>query len=192
MDKKLTTANGRSDRNAMQLFPGEVGLRGDRATFHLGGRNVPTATDQPAPSNEAGRPSGAVYYNMRPPVMVTAPSKKNQSVVQPQLQQRKHVMQVLPSLPVTTEPIVGSVTGLPVGENEHVFVMRVGKRHDEPDEKARLQIEVRMLKQDKPARTNADTQFSEVDVHTTTNNATAADKMTKKNKKKKAGKKGKK
>jgi len=56
---------------------------------------------------------------------------------------RKHVMEVLP---VSKKPTLGPVTGLPVSDDEHVFVLWLGKRPGEPDERARLQIEVRVPK----------------------------------------------
>lgn len=188
-EKTKTITNGRADRNAMRLFPGEVGLRGDRATFHLG-RAGPVAGQQAPPAAENGRPAGAVYYNMRPPAAIAPTAsgggrpggKQQPAAMQPQ---RKHVMQVLPALPASTEPAVGPVTGLPIGGDEHVFVLRLGKRYDEPDEKARLQIEVRLPKQQEPGNVDADTQFAETDLPA----AAAADK-TKKAKKGKKGKKG--
>lgn len=177
----------------MRLFPGEVGLRGDRATFHLG-RAGPAAGQQ-AQVAENGRPAGAVYYNMRPAAAVTVPSSarqggKQQQVVATQPPQRRHVMQVLPPMPASTEPAVGPVTGLPIGGDEHVFVLRLGKRYDEPDEKARLQIEVRLPKQREPVNVDADTQFLETDLPAAAAAAAAATDAKKKGKK--GGKKAKK
>lgn len=104
-------------------------------------------------------------------------------------------MQVLPALPASTKPAVGPVTGLPIASDEHVFVMRLGKRHDEPDEKARLQIEVRMpKKKDHVVQESSGTQFLEEEL-------LPAGEMSKSNKKgkksdkkaeKKSAKKGKK
>lgn len=163
-EKNKSMVNGRSDRNAMRLFPGEVGLRGDRATFHLG-RAGPVSGQQVQVA-ENGRSTGAVFYNMRPPAIVAQSSgrqggKQQAAAMQPQ---RKHVMQVLPPMPASTEQAVGPVTGLPIGADEHVFVLRLGKRYDEPDEKARLQIEVRLPKQQEPVNVDADTQFLETDL----------------------------
>jgi len=38
--------------------------------------------------------------------------------------------------------MLGPVTGLPVSDDEHVFILRLDKRSGEPDERSRLQIEV--------------------------------------------------
>lgn len=168
----------------MRLLPGEVGLRGDRATFHLG-----QGASQPVPLAKDGRPTGAVYYNMHPgvapPAAMAGKGFNKHQQFQPLPQpQRKHVMQVLPALPTSSDPAVGPVTGLPIHANEHVFVLRLGKRYDEPDEKARLQIEVRLPKQSSPPQTEAHTQFLTADMP-----QLAVDGSTKKNKglSKKAG-----
>ncbi|XP_025207290.1 uncharacterized protein LOC112603085 [Melanaphis sacchari] len=168
------TFGGQSDRDAMRLLPGEVGLRGDRATFSLvrgdclGYDNYSTG-------------GGEVYYNIRPNVNQFADDEEviyvdsndlqeqdqeqdqdrnqerdpeqddkendNQQVEeleeQPLSNERKHVMEVLPK---SVKPKLGPVTGLPVSDDEHVFVLWLGKRPGEPDEKARLQIEVRVPK----------------------------------------------
>lgn len=157
MDRK-PTANGRSDRYAMRLLPGEVGLRGDRATFHLG-RNA----GQPVPVDEDGRPTGAVYYNLRPPAAAAASTGK-QGAKQLQHQPRKHVMQVLPTLPISKDPFFGPVTGMPVADDEHLFVLNLSKRYDEQDDKARLQIEVRLPKDREPERIDASTLVVEEDI----------------------------
>ncbi|XP_050535108.1 uncharacterized protein LOC126902126 [Daktulosphaira vitifoliae] len=113
------------DPASMQLKPGEVGLRGDRATFHMGYK--PRQSFQIVD----GKPAGAVYYNL-PAV------DKNRA--------RKHVVQVLPALPGNSMALVGPVTGLPITDDEDVFVLRMGKRYEEPDEKAKIQVEVRLPK----------------------------------------------
>lgn len=161
----------------MRLFPGEVGLRGDRATFHLGraGPAPASAAGQPSLTLDNKKPTGAVYYNMRPMTVMQSlssskPGGKQQqaaaaaAVAAAQQPQRKHVMQVLPAVPASTEQAVGPVTGLPIAGDEHVFVLRLGKRYNEPDEKARLQIEVRLPKQKEPVSTDVDTQYMNNDV----------------------------
>lgn len=158
--------NGRSDRDAMRLLPGDVGLRGDRATFHLG----PGST-QLIPLAKDGLPTGAVYYNMQPgaPAVVAVPgkgSRKNQKSQQLPQRQRKHVMQKFPSVPMSTELTFGPVTGMPINDDEHVFVFRLGKRHDEPDEKARLQIEMRLPKISCTSQTEVHTQVLATDAPT--------------------------
>lgn len=175
-EQSKATANGRTDRNAMRLFPGEVGLRGDRATFHLGraGPAPSSAAGQPSLTPDNRKPTGAVYYNMRPMTVIPSlssgkPGGKQQqaaaaAAAAAQQPQRKHVMQMLPALPTSTEQAVGPVTGLPIAGDEHVFVLRLGKRYNEPDEKARLQIEVRLPKQQEPVSTDVDTQYMDNDV----------------------------
>jgi len=188
MHKTKEMLNGQSDRNAIRLLPGEVGLRGDRATFHLGGRCLSavtsTTTNQQLSLDENGRPTGSLYYNMRPPVMSMPPGMKYQQ----HLQQHKNLVKVLPSMPVSNEQNVGPVTGMPISDDEHVFMVRLGKQYDDSDDKARLQIEVRLPKQNRPTKTNADTQFLEADVPQN-NKPKAASKKSKKNKIKKLDKK---
>ncbi|VVC26886.1 Hypothetical protein CINCED_3A014143 [Cinara cedri] len=161
--EKPLEGNGRTDQNAMVLLPGEVGLRGDRATFYLG-----SSDGQTAPIPDDSQSAGAVYYNIRPtqpPATVTAGRGPAKSVIPPNPPKpRKHVMQMLPVLPKSTKPAVGPVTGLPISEDEHVFVIRLGKRHNEPDEKARLQIEMRMPKIKIPVTTEVPSQYMESDL----------------------------
>lgn len=146
------TANDRSDRNAMRLLPGEVGLTHERATFDFRDQRGP---NRPVPvSAEHG---GTVYYNVRPP---TPPIDSTDDE-----QLRKHVVQMLPTASV--KPVVGPVTGLPVGEDEHVLVFRFDKKPGEPDEKARLQIEVRTPKRKLILRKDASTQCNLSAVKTT-------------------------
>lgn len=162
-----------ADPNAMLLFPGEVGLRGDRATFHMGQN-----PERPVATRDDGRPTGAVYYNVKP-----AAGRQKTA--------RKHVMQVLPALPASANPVVGPVTGLPVTENETVFVLRLGKRYEEePDEKARLQIEMRLPKQPYKGLEEAGTQFlqEDVPVENKSPNPEAVSKKSKQKRKKSAGK----
>lgn len=155
--------HGRLDRNAMRLMPGEVGLRGNRATFHLG-RGL-EKSGQPVPVGEDGRPTGAVYYNLQLPVTKPiTPIGKKSGKAQESLVERKHVVQMLPAIPASTEPAIGPVTGLPVADNEHLFVFRMGKRYNESDDKARLQIEMRMPKKRDPVFVDAATQFLESDI----------------------------
>lgn len=173
-----------SHKNASRLHPGEVGLCGDRAAIEM------RHADRSAPVPENGQPTGAVYYNMRPESMVQWPGKPDSKIQH----QRRHVMQVLPPVPILTEPAVGPVTGLPIDDNEHVFVFRLGKREDEPDEMARLQIEMRLPKRKPVDRKNTSTQFLVTDVHTTggsnknKNNAKDKKKDSKKSKSKKSQK----
>ncbi|XP_027837828.2 uncharacterized protein LOC114120194 [Aphis gossypii] len=168
------TFGGQSDRDAMRLMPGEVGLRGDRATFSL-------VRDDRLMNDKSSTGGGEVYYNIRPNVNQ---SMEEDDVIyvdnndmqqdqdqeqdqdrnqdndleqddnendeqgdeledQPLSNERKHVMEVLPK---SVKPKLGPVTGLPVSDDEHVFVLWLGKRPGEPDEKARLQIEVRVPK----------------------------------------------
>lgn len=137
----------------MRLMPGEVGLRGDRATFSLG-------RDDGLTHGGYGTDGGAVYYNIQPTTLPpaaglpAAPSnvRGGHSHVRPTSpdqspRDRKHVMEMLPA---TAKPTLGPVTGLPVSDDEHVFVLWLGKRPGEPDEKARLQIEVRVPKRPPP------------------------------------------
>lgn len=184
----------------MRLFPGEVGLRGDRATFHLGraGPAPASAAGQPSLTPDNGKPTGAVYYNMRPMTVVPSlssgkPGGKQQQAAAAAAQQpqRKHVMQVLPAVPASTEQAVGPVTGLPIAGDEHVFVLRLGKRYNEPDEKARLQIEVRLPKQREPVSTDVDTQYMDKDVLTTKVVSKKKNAKGKKAKKNSGGKKAK-
>jgi len=184
---KEKTGGGVADRDAMRLMPGDVGLRGDRATFSLG-RDPGIVHYDETTSN------GVVYFNMRPNGIhlavdqddeqdgdnhVTQMQEQDQDLDQDQEQDwdrdldqdqdidpdqeydqdqdqqldesgdqqsakdRKHVMEMLPA---TAKPTLGPVTGLPVSDDEHVFVLWLGKRPGEPDEKARLQIEVRVPK----------------------------------------------
>jgi len=164
-------------------MPGDVGLRGDRATFSL-------VRDDGLAHYQVTTDNGAVYYNMRPSgnqVVLEQDDEldgdhqqiheqeqeldydqehdldrhldhdqdmdldhehdqdQDQQVDESgdQAKDRKHVMEMLPA---SVKPTVGPVTGLPVSDDEHVFVLWLGKRPGEPDEKARLQIEVRVPK----------------------------------------------
>lgn len=139
--------------------------------------------DQSTPVPKDSRPTGAVYYNMRPESMIQWSGKPDRKIQH----QRRHVMQVLPPIPLLTEPAVGPVTGLPINDNEHVFVFRLGKRQDEPDEMARLQIELRLPKRKPVDRKNTGTQFLVTDVHPTggskNNNKKDMNKNTKNKKK---------
>lgn len=130
---------------------------------------------------EDGQPTGAVYYNMRPEVQW---SGKSNSKFQ---NQHRHIKQVLPPVSLLTKPVVGPVTGLPIDDNEHVFVFRLGKRQDEPDEMARLQIEMRLPKRKPVERTNTSTQFLGSDMHP----AGSSKNKNKNNKNKKDSKKSK-
>lgn len=156
----MSTTDDQSDRENIRLLPGQVGLQGDRATFHLG-----QGASQLIPLAKDGRPTGTVFYNMQPvaaPIGVAGRSdSKNQ---QPQ---RKHVMQVLPGLPLSsTDASVGPVTGMPIGNDEHVFLLRLGKQYEDPDEKTRLQIEVRLPKNSSPSQTETHTQCLPTDLLT--------------------------
>ncbi|XP_003240749.1 uncharacterized protein LOC100573964 [Acyrthosiphon pisum] len=181
------TGGGVADRDAMRLNPGDVGLRGDRATFSLG-------RDPGLVHYDETTSHGAVYYNMRPNGLYLAvdqddeqdgdnpgtqqqeqdqdmdhdqdqdldrdldqdqdidPDQEHDNDQDQQVDEsgdqqlakdRKHVME---KLPASVKPTLGPVTGLPVSDDEHVFVLWLGKRPGEPDEKARLQIEVRVPK----------------------------------------------
>lgn len=167
----------------MPLMPGEVGLRGDRATFHLG-----QSPGQPVSMAKNGRPSAATYYNVRPtgpPVSAMAAGRGAQPP-----KQRRHAMQVLPELPASADRAVGPVTGLPIAGDEHVFVIKLGKQYDEQDDMVNLQVEVRLPKQRDPVQTDTGTQFLASDVKPA--QSTKAGKKGKKGKKDKKGKKGKK
>lgn len=183
---KERTGGGVADRDAMRLNPGDVGLRGDRATFSLG-------RDPGLVHYDETTSHGAVYYNMRPNgiQLVDQDDEQdgdNHAMLQQEQEQdtdqdqdqdwdhdldqdqdidpdqehdqdqdqqvdesgdqqsakdRKHVMEMLPA---SVKPKLGPVTGLPVSDDEHVFVLWLGKQPGEPDEKARLQIEVRVPK----------------------------------------------
>ncbi|CAI6373238.1 unnamed protein product [Macrosiphum euphorbiae] len=177
------TGGGVADQNAMKLNPGDVGLRGDRATFSLG-------RDPGLVHYDEKTSNGAVYYNMRPNGGIQLVDQDDEqdgdnhqeqeqdmdqdqdqdwdrdldqdqdidpdqehdqdqdqqvdeSGDQQSAKDRKHVMEMLPA---SVKPTIGPVTGLPVSDDEHVFVLWLGKRPGEPDEKARLQIEVRVPK----------------------------------------------
>lgn len=172
----------------MRLKPGEVGLRDNRATFHLGvggGGGVTkdmTAVKGVKPKTGLdGRSTGAVYYHMQPEVVDGKTAKNNYS-------QRKHVMRVLPPLPANTNPAVGPISGLPIGGDEHVLVLRLGKRNNESDEMAPLQIEVRLPKETKKP-TEASTQFQEEDYLPAAPAPVPTVKVSKKKKGKKEGRK---
>lgn len=167
--------NTRKDRHTIRLKPGEIGLRGDRATVHLGVGETAAKGAKPK-TNRDGRPTGAMYYQMRPGM--------------DDYMQRDHVIQVLPTLPATSNRVVGPVTGLPIDEDEDVFVLRLGKRYNNPNDMSRLQIEVRLPKElEKPM--DVCTQFQDEDYLPLAPAPETKDKMSKK-KKGKGGKKGKK
>lgn len=227
--------NGRSDRNAMRLWPGEVGLRGDRATFHIGPTPTARATGGWRPTGR-DLAAGAVYYHMTSDVAEKREAEKRAAKKleaekrrtaklnaktlrvghyggddddddydnnkdnggddkvdggdvdddlddEPDWRPKNHVMQMLPALPASKGVAVGPVTGLPVGSDEHVFTMWLDKRDDEPDEKARLQIEVRLPKDRGSVIANAGTQCVEEPEKPKAKDT----KKNKKNKKKAAG-----
>lgn len=148
------TTNPRGDRDTMRLQPGEVGLRGDRATFHLGGRPFTNPR-----IDKDGRPTGASYYHVQPRAAAA-----DGTVAQGDHLQRKYMTQVLPVHPATTDQLVGPVTGLPVDGDEDVFVVRLRKRYRETDDMACLQMEVRLpkvTKDEKPK--DMGTQFADQD-----------------------------
>ncbi|XP_025409863.1 uncharacterized protein LOC112683178 [Sipha flava] len=168
----------------MRLKPGEVGLRGDRATVHLG-VNEAVAKGVKPKTDRHGRPIGAVYYQMRPGMVDGTAGKDS-------YQQRKDMMQVLPTMPVTSDRVVGPVTGLPIDGDEDVFVLRLSKRYNDPNDMSCLQIEVRLPKEvEKPM--DVYTQFQEEDYQPPAPAPETKVKAPKKNKGKKGGgKKGKK
>lgn len=212
---KEKSGGGVADRDAMRLMPGDVGLRGDRATFSL-------CRDDGLTHHPDTTGNGAVFYNMRPSGFQPEqddeldgdshtmqqmsdqeqeveydhqeqdwdcdtqdrnpdqdqdnidPDQENdqdhdqqpvdESGDQPWMKDRKHVMEMLPA---SVKPKFGPVTGLPVSDDEHVFVLWLGKRPGEPDEKARLQIEVRVPKwvpEPEPVPETAPTEAKTVEV----------------------------
>lgn len=149
----LAATDPRKDRDAMRLRPGEVGLRGDRATFHLGGGPLANAK-----AAKDGRPPAAIYYNVQPEAVADS------AIAQDGYMQRRYVKQMLPPLPATTEPLVGPVTGLPVDKyKEDIYVLRLGKQHGEPDDMAPLQIEMRVPKDQDEKPKDVGTQFVKQD-----------------------------
>lgn len=156
--KKL--AIGRLGPNMIRLLPGQVGVAGDRATFHLGHAVTRKRTNfvktvitenngqSVAPTTVVvDRPTATKYINT----------------------QRKRTMQVLPAVPVSANNLaVGPVTGLPVDDKEHVFVLRLSKAYENPADVACLQVEMRLPNPPPDIkRMDAETQFLNDDVKTT-------------------------
>lgn len=181
VNKKL--AIGRLGSNMIRLLPGQVGVAGDRATFHLGhavakrwATVVKTANTEKngqlvTPTNVVvDRPTATKYINT----------------------QRKRTMQVLPSIPVCANNLaVGPVTGLPVNDKEHVFVLRLSKAYESPADVACLQVEMRLPnRQPDIKRADAETQFLDHDAMT--NIVTTGGKKGSKKNSRKGSKKGKK
>lgn len=170
--------------NMIRLLPGQVGVAGDRATFHLGHVATRRKTIGAVVStNEDNMPSTGPMT-----VVVDRPTATKYINVQ-----RKRAMQVLPAVPVSANRLaVGPVTGLPVDDEEHVFVLRLSKAYESPDDVACLQVEMRLP--NPPAvtkRTDVETQFLETDV-VAASGTTGGKKKSKKSSKKGKGVKGKK
>lgn len=178
-------ADGRSGPNMIRLMPGQVGVAGDRATFHLG----------QAATRRRNRPVKAVTTEkngklaMPTTVVVDRPTVTKYINIQ-----RKRSMQVLPTVPMSNNnPAVGPVTGRPVNDNEHVFVLRLSKAYENPTDLACLQVEMRLpnppiaLK-----RIDAETQVINEDVHVVTTSGKKGSKKGSKKRSKKGSKKGKK
>ncbi|XP_008178387.1 uncharacterized protein LOC100575159 [Acyrthosiphon pisum] len=182
--KKL--AIGRLGPNMIRLLPGQVGVAGDRATFHLGhlGRRKTSIVKTTTTENNGQSVAPTAIVVDRP----TATKYINT--------QRKRTMQVLPAVPVSANNLaVGPVTGLPVDDKEHVFVLRLSKAYENPTDVACLQVEMRLPNPPLDIkRTDAETQFLNDDV-TTTVVTTGGKKRSKKGSRKgsrTASKKGKK
>ncbi|XP_026819179.1 uncharacterized protein LOC113557834 [Rhopalosiphum maidis] len=143
---------GRSSPNMIRLLPGQVGVAGDRATFHLGQVMARRRTR----SVKAGNTEKNGKLAIPTTAVVDRPTATKYINIQ-----RKRSMQVLPTVPVSiNNPAVGPVTGRPVNDKEHVFVLRLSKVYDDPSDVACLQVEMRLpnppiaLK-----RIDAETQF---------------------------------
>jgi len=143
----------------IRLLPGQVGVAGDRATFHLGhlGRRKTSIVKTTTTDNNGQSVASTTVVVDRP----TATKYINT--------QRKRTMQVLPAVPVSANNLaVGPVTGLPVDDKEHVFVLRLSKAYENPADVACLQVEMRLPNSPLDIkRTDAETQFLNDDVTTT-------------------------
>jgi len=75
----------------------------------------------------------------------------------------------LPAVPVSANNLaVGPVTGLPVDDKEHVFVLRLSKAYENPTDVACLQVEMRLPNPPSDIKhMDAETQFLNDDVTTT-------------------------
>jgi len=136
----------------IRLLPGQVGVAGDRATFHLG--------QVAARKRTRSIKSGNTDKNGKLPISTTAVVDRPTATKYINIQ-RKRSMQVLPTVPMSiNNPAVGPVTGRPVNEKEDVFVLRLSKAYDDPSDVACLQVEMRLPNAPMALkRIDAETQF---------------------------------
>lgn len=183
--KKL--AVGRLGPNMIRLLPGQVGVAGDRATFHLGHATTRRRTSVAKTTTTENNGQSVAPTT----VVVDRPTATKYINTQ-----RKRTMQVLPAVPVSANNLaVGPVTGLPVDDREHVFVLRLSKAYENPADIACLQVEMRLPNPPPDIkRTDVETQFLNDDL-TIAAVTTGGKKRSKKNSRKgsrTASKKGKK
>lgn len=181
-DEESQKSRTQNRQNAMLQMPGEMGLRNDRATFHLD-----DSQGQPEPINKKGHSFGPTYYNIRPMQAPVSAMTAGLSV-QPS-KQRKHVMKILHPQQISTKKSVGPVTGLPITTDERVILFNLNKQY-EKDNKVTLQIEARLAKQQDLIQKEACTQYQAPEIEPAKIPNKSPNKSTNKSKKQK-GKGGK-
>jgi len=179
------------DSKATKLCSGEISQKGDHVTFYLG-----QISDETIPLVKNGQPIGHVYYNIPSACSGSVDNKRQSAAVHPQRQTRKNVIHILQSLPNSLEPLNvnsdgGPVTGLPVDNQECMFLLELSKGCVEYEDSEDLQMEVRLPKDDGMMQ-NVTTQCSEMDLMENVESKEAKNKSEKKSKKAKKAKQTKK
>ncbi|XP_025198864.1 uncharacterized protein LOC112597140, partial [Melanaphis sacchari] len=181
--KNNRLAVDRSSPNMIRLLPGQVGVAGDRATFHLG----QTMARKRTRSAKATTIEKNGKLAMPTTAVVDRPAATKYINIQ-----RKRSMQILPTVPVSiNNPAVGPVTGRPINDKEHVFVLRLSKAYDNPTDVACLQVEMRLPNPPTALkRIDAETQFINEDITLVTTGGKKGSKKGLRKKSKKKSKKG--